>query len=144
MYLWPEETLSCSPTETSYFHVRIQPKATDPLAMAIGLDWIGNLFYPREAFSHEATSQGTRTTVQTIIIHTHTQHITQSNQFVNWSAVLVGECHFFPLLLEARPCHPISFDLQSSIIPCASRPPAPPNACDWHPFPHKLAVSTSS
>ena len=46
--------------------------------------------------------------------YTHTQHITQSNQFVNQSAVLmVGGCHFFPLLLEVSPCHPISVDLQS-------------------------------
>ena len=65
-----------------------------------------------------------RATVQTNIAytHTHTHHITQSNQFLNQSAVLmVGGCHFFPLLLEVSPCHPISFDLQSYLVP-----PEPP------------------
>ena len=60
--------------------------------------------------------------------YTHTQHITQSNQFVNQSAVLmVGGCHFFPLFPTAPGGEPLpSHFCRSSIVTCASRPPAPP------------------
>ena len=49
---------------------------------------------------------------QTYTTHNTVKQLVNQNQ----SAVLmVGGCHFFPMLLEASPCHPISFDHWSSL-----------------------------
>ena len=85
----------------------------------IGLDRIENLIHPGEAFSYEATFQGTQnySTVQTNIAYTHTH--SKSVSSVDGRGV--------PLFPTAPGGEPLpSHFCWSSIVTCASRPPAPP------------------
>ena len=98
-----------------------------------GLDWIGNLIYPGEAFGHEATFQGTQnynTDKHSIHTHTYTTHITVKSACKSVSSVDGRGVPLFPTAPGGEPL-PSHF-FWSSIVTCASRPPASPalrNVC---------------